>query len=44
MRLFRPDEIRRLAAAAGLTVETGDGDFAGTPLAAGNEQAIYVFK
>jgi hypothetical protein len=33
-----------LAAAAGLKAEAGDGDFAGAPLAAGDEQAIYVFK
>jgi SAM-dependent methyltransferase len=43
-RLFRPDEIRRLAAAAGLTTEAVYGDFARTPLGTGDEQAIYVFK
>ncbi len=44
VRLFPPDDIRRLARAAGLTAETVYGDFTGTPLAAGDEQAIYVFK
>jgi SAM-dependent methyltransferase len=43
-RLFRPDEIRRLAAAAALAVEGAYSDFAGTPLQAGDGQAVFIFK
>jgi SAM-dependent methyltransferase len=44
VRLFRPDEMRRFAAGVGLTVENVYGDFAASPFAAGDEQAVYVLK
>jgi SAM-dependent methyltransferase len=44
VRLFRPDEVRRLAAAAGLTAESVHADYAGAPLQAGDAQAIFTFK
>lgn len=44
VRLFRPDEVRRFAAGAGLTVESAYGDFAAEPFAAGDAQAVYVLK
>ncbi len=43
-RLFRPDEVRRLAASAGLTVEVTYSDFAGTPFKAGDGRAVFIFK
>jgi SAM-dependent methyltransferase len=43
-RLFRPDEVRRLAASAGLTVEGTYSDFAGTPFKAGDGRAVFIFK
>jgi SAM-dependent methyltransferase len=44
VRLFRPDEVRRLAAAAGLTPDGLYSDFAGTPLQAGDGRAVFIFK
>ncbi len=44
VRLFRPDELRRLAAAAGLAAESVHADYAGAPLRAGDPQAIYTLK
>jgi SAM-dependent methyltransferase len=43
-RLFLPDEVRRLAASAGLTPDGLYSDFAGTPLQAGDGQAVFIFK
>lgn len=43
-RLFRPDEVRRLAAGAGLTPDGLYSDFAGTPFKAGDGQAVFIFK
>jgi SAM-dependent methyltransferase len=44
VRLFRPDEVRRLAASAGLMPDGLYSDFAGTPLQAGDGHAAYIFK
>jgi SAM-dependent methyltransferase len=44
VRLFRPDEVRRLAAGAGLTGESVQADYAGKPLQAGDTQAVFTFK
>jgi SAM-dependent methyltransferase len=44
VRLFRPDEVHRFAAAAGLTTESVHSDYAGSPLRAGAAQAVFTFK
>ena len=44
VRLFRPDEVKRLAASAGLTAEGTYSDFAGTPFKAGDGQAVFILK
>lgn len=44
VRLFWPDEVRRLAAPVGLTVEESCADFASAPLQDSSPQAVFVFK
>ncbi|UCH79285.1 MAG: class I SAM-dependent methyltransferase [Candidatus Coatesbacteria bacterium] len=44
VRLFRPDEVRQLAATAGLRVDEVYADFASAPLQDSSPEAVFVFK
>jgi len=44
VRLFWPDDVRRLAATVGLTVDDAYADFASAPLHDASPHAVFVFK